>query len=44
MGGDWLSGWSGLTSAWSIGRGERNESSIGKRGRVDLVGRIVPYG
>ena len=43
MRGDWLSSWSGLTSARSIGRDERNELSIGKRGRVGLVSRIVPY-
>ena len=43
MRGDWLSGRSGLTSARSIDRGERNELSIGKRGRVGLVSRIVPY-
>ena len=41
--GDWFSGWSGLPSARSIGRDERNELSIGKRGRVGLVSRIVPY-
>ena len=43
MRGDWLSSWSGLTSARSIGRDERNELSIGKRGRVGLVSRIIPY-
>ena len=41
MRGDWLSSWSGLTGVRSIGRGERDELSIRKRGRV---GRIVPYG
>ena len=44
MRGDWFSGWSGLTSARSIGRGERNELSIRKRGQVGMVGIIVPYG
>ena len=43
MRGDWLSGWSSLTGVRSIGRGERNELSIWKRGWVGLVGRTVPY-
>jgi len=34
---DWFSGWSGLT-------GVRSKLSIRTRGRVDLVGRIVPRG